>query len=86
MAGKVRNRDSSSLYLDTAMRILEFLKHFPDYRFTREQYAYARYLEQQGLCFLVDFGFANAEDLAWYHLEREHQMHLDHKRFILGHA
>jgi hypothetical protein len=55
-----------------------FRRMFPDQRFTREQLAYCRYLEQQGLKFCVDFGYENAEAIAWQKLEEE--------EFILGHA
>jgi len=46
-------------------RVDEFLRRFPDYPATKSQIDYARYLEQQGLTFLVDFGFENAEDITW---------------------
>ena len=60
------------------MRISDFLRKFPDYPTTFAQLAYARYLEQEGLVFIVDFGFENAEDIAWNKLEQD--------EFILGHA
>lgn len=42
-----------------------FLRRFPDYETTPEQIAFAKYLEQQELRFLIDFGFANAERITW---------------------
>jgi len=38
---------------------------------TPEQLAFAKYLEQQGLRFLIDFGFENAERIAWELVEVE---------------
>ncbi len=46
-------------------RVEEFLHRFPDYVVTPEQLAFAKYLEQQGLRFLVDYGFENAELITW---------------------
>lgn len=51
------------------MQFDEFLKSFPSIELTRMQIACCRYLERQGLRFLVDFGYDNAEKLAWAHLE-----------------
>ena len=48
-----------------------FLRRFPDYEATSEQIAFAKYLEQQGLRFLIDFGFENAERIAWELVEIE---------------
>jgi hypothetical protein len=41
-----------------------FLKQFPDFPATVEQVAWAKFLEQQGFVFLVEFGFENAEIIA----------------------
>jgi hypothetical protein len=60
------------------MRVDKFLRQMGDYRVTSAQLAYARYLEQEGLVFLVDFGFGNAEGIAWDRLEQG--------QFMLGHA
>jgi len=60
------------------MSLNEFFRLYPDYEVTWGQLAYANYLERCGLRFLVDFGFENAESLAWDKLEAE--------EFILGHA
>ena len=46
------------------MTIEEFLLYFPDYKVSPEQLAWAKFLEQQGLRFLIDFGFNNAERIA----------------------
>jgi hypothetical protein len=43
----------------------DFLHRFPDYPVMQRQLDYARFLEQQGLVFLVEFGFENAEEIAW---------------------
>jgi hypothetical protein len=51
--------------------IENFLRRFPDYEVTPEQLAFAKYLEQQGLRFLIDFGFENAERIAWELVEVE---------------
>jgi len=45
--------------------IERFLQRFPDYKTTSDQLAFAKYLEQRGLRFLIDFGFENAERIAW---------------------
>ena len=45
--------------------IERFLQRFPDYQTTSDQLAFAKYLEQRGLRFLIDFGFENAERIAW---------------------
>ena len=55
-----------------------FLKHVAKELPTFSQMAYARYLEQEGLRFCVDFGWENAEEIAWDRLERGES--------ILGHA
>ena len=47
------------------MSVEWFLRHFPDYDVKPEQRAFAIYLEQQGLRFLIDYGFENAERIAW---------------------
>lgn len=47
------------------MSVEWFLRQFPDYKATPEQVAFAKYLEQRGLSFLVDYGFENAERIAW---------------------
>ena len=60
------------------MRIKEFLRHYPNYRVNSSQLAYANYLEREGQIFLIDFGFENAEDIAWHHLEAGD--------YLLGHA
>jgi hypothetical protein len=49
----------------------KFLCRFPDFQTTPEQRAFAKYLEQQGLRFLIDFGFENAERIAWELVEIE---------------
>jgi hypothetical protein len=51
--------------------IENFLRRFPDYKTTPSQLAFAKYLEQQGLRFLVDFGFENAERITWELIEIE---------------
>lgn len=51
------------------VKLAEFVKHFPQYVITKPQLYYARYLEQEGLRLLVDFGFENAEGMAWDRLE-----------------
>ena len=48
-----------------------FLAAFQDYEVSFEQLAYAHYLETRGKRFCIDFGFENAEDLAWQLLEEE---------------
>lgn len=48
-----------------------FLTFFPDYEVSFEELAYAHYLETKGLRFLKDFGFKNAEDMAWDLLDDE---------------
>ncbi len=61
------------------MTLQEFFRLMPDYPPPSfSQMAYARYLEQEGLRFCVDFGFENAESLAWDHLEAGN--------FMMGHA
>jgi hypothetical protein len=52
------------------MKLAEFFKLFPDYAVTFDQLAYADYLERRGARFLIDFGFENAEAMAWGDLER----------------
>ena len=47
----------------------DFFRSFPDYKASSEQIAFAKYLQQQGLRFLVDFGFENAERIAWEIIE-----------------
>ena len=47
------------------MSVEWFLRQFPDTPATPAQIAFAKYLEQQGLSFLIDFGFENAERIAW---------------------
>jgi hypothetical protein len=42
-----------------------FLSRNPDFIVTPDQVAWAKYLEQQGGQLCVDFGFANAETIAW---------------------
>lgn len=37
----------------------------------RGQIAACRFLEKRGLRFLIDFGYENAEDIAWNIMERE---------------
>jgi len=49
--------------------IERFLARFPDYQTTPAQLAFAKYLEQQGLRFLIDFGFENAERITWELIE-----------------
>jgi hypothetical protein len=49
--------------------IEKFLTRFPDYETKPEQVAFAKYLEQQGLRFMIDFGFENAERVAWELIE-----------------
>jgi hypothetical protein len=44
--------------------VAQFLQWFPDFPVTPEQLAWARFLEQEGLRFLCDFGFENAEEIA----------------------
>jgi hypothetical protein len=51
--------------------IERFLRRFPDYETTPSQIAFAKYLEQQGLRFLIDFGFENAERITWELIEVE---------------
>lgn len=60
------------------MKIKEFLRHFPNYIVSQSQLAYADYLERQGLRLCIDFGFENAEDMAWDRLEAG--------EYQLGHA
>lgn len=43
----------------------KFLAREPDYEVTPEQVAFAKFLEQRGLRFLIDFGFDNAERITW---------------------
>jgi len=45
--------------------IEQFLVWFPDYVVTPEQLAFAKFLEQHGLRFQIDFGFENAERITW---------------------
>jgi len=60
------------------MPVEKFLTLFPEYRYTWDQLVYAKYCERNGMRFLVDFGFENAESLAWEHIENGD--------FLLGHA
>ena len=60
------------------MRVSDFLKFYPEYHVRAHQRAYAEYLEGKGLRFLCDFGFENAETIAWEHLKAGD--------YILGHA
>jgi len=48
-----------------------FLAQYPDYEVRPDQVAFAKYLEQRGLRFLIDFGFENAERIAWELIEVE---------------
>jgi hypothetical protein len=53
------------------MKVADFLRIFPEYQVSFSQLAYADYLERRNLRFLIDFGFENAEALAWGELERQ---------------
>lgn len=48
-----------------------FLAMFPGYPVTTSQMSYCDYLQRRGLRFLVDFGFENAEAIAWDELEQQ---------------
>jgi hypothetical protein len=49
------------------VKVREFANMFPDA--TPQETAYAEYLERCGLRFLIEFGFDNAEAIAWDRLE-----------------
>lgn len=51
------------------MTVREFIKHYPDYQVTESQLDYALYLERRGHRFLIDYGFENAERIAWAEIE-----------------
>jgi len=53
------------------MTVEQFLKYFPDVHLTADQRAYARFLEQSGRRFLIDFGLANCEEAAAAELESQ---------------
>ncbi len=58
---------ADSVYL----QIDEFLRLCPDVQITDRQVRAARYLQSQSKRFLIDFGYANAEQIAWDILERQ---------------
>lgn len=58
-----RQNDGRSKEIEMS-EVARFLQRFPDFPVTPGQLGWAKYLEQEGLRFLVDFGFENAEEIA----------------------